>query len=81
MSKGDKYPSALVLGNDISPVQPTKVPLNVNFELDDMERDWAFLSEFDLIHGRYLAGSIADWPRLIRQAYTLGWLIRSKNRD
>ena len=81
ISKGDKYPSAQVLGNDISPVQPTDVPPNVNFELDDVERDWLYLSKFDFIHGRCLTGSIKDWPRLVGQAYQLGWLIDLQNRD
>lgn len=75
---GDKYPSAQVLGNDISPVQPTDVPPNVNFELDDVERDWLYLSKFDFIHGRCLTGSIKDWPRLVGQAYQFlkpgGWI-------
>jgi len=75
---GDLYPSAQVLGNDISPVQPTSVPPNVSFEVDDMESDWVYASPFDYIHARYLAGSIKDWPRLVSQAYDSlkpgGWI-------
>lgn len=32
---GDQYPSAVVLGIDLSPVQVTLVPPNVKFEVDD----------------------------------------------
>jgi len=33
-----------------------------------MEKDWVYSAKFDYIHGRYLAGSIKDWPRLMKQA-------------
>ncbi|KAL1983201.1 hypothetical protein VTN96DRAFT_375 [Rasamsonia emersonii] len=75
---GDKYPSAEVLGNDISPIQPTLVPPNVRFEVDDIENEWVYSSKFDFIHARYLAGSIKDWPKLMRQAFKFtkpgGWV-------
>jgi metalloendopeptidase OMA1, mitochondrial len=32
---GDLYPSADILGIDISPIQPREVPLNVRFMVDD----------------------------------------------
>lgn len=66
---GDKYPSAEVLGNDLSPIQPNLVPPNVRFEVDDIEEDWMYTTPFDFIHARYLAAAIQDWPRLFRQAY------------
>ncbi|KIW00297.1 uncharacterized protein PV09_08187 [Verruconis gallopava] len=75
---GDKYPSAEIIGNDISPVQPTSVPPNVRFEVDDIESDWVYSANFDYIHGRYLTGSIKNWPRLLEQAYRFvkpgGWV-------
>lgn len=75
---GDLYPSAQILGNDLSPIQPTLVPPNVTFEVDDMENTWEYSSQFDLIHARYLAGAIKDWPRLIEQAFKFtrpgGWV-------
>ena len=66
---GDKYPSAEILGNDISPIQPTLVPPNVKFEVDDLEEEWVYSTKFDYIHVRYLACSIRDWPKLVRQCY------------
>ena len=66
---GELYESASVLGNDLSPIQPTLVPPNVSFEVDDMEKEWCYSSSFDYIHCRYMAGAIRDWPKLMRQAY------------
>lgn len=74
---GDAYPDAEIVGNDLSPIQPRWVPPNVCFEVDDVESDWPVRDPFDLVHVRYMAGSIADWPRLFRQAFAAtkpgGW--------
>ncbi|KAF4987147.1 hypothetical protein FGRMN_10531 [Fusarium graminum] len=66
---GDEHPSSTVVGNDISPIQPDWVPPNVKFVIDDVEADWVEPEPYDYIHCRYMAGSIKDWPRLLKQAY------------
>ena len=33
----DEFPSALVIGTDLSPIQPTTVPPNCRFYVDDFE--------------------------------------------
>ncbi|KAF1810525.1 S-adenosyl-L-methionine-dependent methyltransferase [Eremomyces bilateralis CBS 781.70] len=66
---GDKYPSAKVTGVDLSPRQPSWVPPNVQFEIDDVEDEWNFRGQFDFVHCRYLAGSIHDWSKLIKQCF------------
>ncbi|OJD30618.1 methyltransferase type 11, partial [Diplodia corticola] len=66
---GDEYESARVLGNDLSPIQPSFVPPNVRFEVDDIEDEWTYTHKFDFIHARYLMGSIRDWPKLVAQCY------------
>uniref|UniRef100_A0A4E9EH12 Carboxylic ester hydrolase n=1 Tax=Gibberella zeae TaxID=5518 RepID=A0A4E9EH12_GIBZA len=75
---GDKHPSAVVIGNDLSPIQPDWVPPNVRFIIDDVEADWVDPVPYDYIHCKYMAGSIKDWPRLIKQAYASlkpgGWI-------
>lgn len=64
----DAYPSAIVTGTDLSPTQPSLVPPNVRFEIDDMEAEWTFHeNHFDLIHIRGLHGSIENWPALYAQ--------------
>ena len=66
---GDEYPNAEIIGTDLSPTQPSWVPANVKFEIDDVEEPWTFQEKFDYIHARYLAAAIVDWPKLIRQAF------------
>lgn len=45
------------------------VPPNVSFFIDDLEEEWTFSQKFDFVYARMLTGSIADWPKLIRQSY------------
>ncbi|PGH23577.1 hypothetical protein AJ80_02357 [Polytolypa hystricis UAMH7299] len=66
---GDLYPSAEVIGTDLSPIQPHLVPPNVRFIIDDVEQQWDDNQAYDYIHCRYIAGSIRDWPALMRQCY------------
>ncbi|KAJ5124551.1 uncharacterized protein N7515_008376 [Penicillium bovifimosum] len=67
----DSYPSAEVTGTDLSPIQPSWVPPNLRFVVDDAESPWLYSPSrpFDFIHARDLGGAIADWPRLMRQSY------------
>ena len=66
----EEFPSATVIGTDISPIQPSWIPPNCSFQIDDAQEDWTFPpSHFDLIHIRRLYGGIADWPRLYAQAF------------
>ncbi|RDW57226.1 hypothetical protein BP5796_12676 [Coleophoma crateriformis] len=76
---GDEFPSADVIGTDLSAIQPVWVPPNVQFIIDDAELEWTYAdNSFDFIHARTLGGSIKDFPRLLKQAYrTLkpgGWI-------
>ncbi|KAM0540919.1 hypothetical protein ACHAPJ_013448 [Fusarium lateritium] len=66
----DKFPSAKVVATDITPTQPSFVPPNLEFQIDDAQLDWTFEPEsFDFIHIRYLQGSIDDWDKLYSQVY------------
>lgn len=70
----DEYPSAEVIGTDLSPIQPAFVPPNLRFEIDDASEDWTFPEDhFDLIHIRALYGAISDWPKLYSQALKYGF--------
>lgn len=75
----DEFPSASVIGTDISAVQPNWAPSNCSFLIDDAQLDWSFEpNSFDFIHMRNLYGAIDDWQKLYRQAFTHlkpgGWL-------
>lgn len=79
ISFADQYPSAAVIANDLSPIQPAWVPPNCVFEVDDAESDWSHQDDsFDFIHIRCLGGGISDWPKLYKQAMKHlkpgGWL-------
>ena len=66
---GDEFPDAEIIGTDLSPTQPSWVPPNVKFEIDDAEETWTFPDKFDFVHLRYLAAAIVDWPQLVGQAF------------
>jgi len=75
----DKYPSAEVIGTDLSPTQPTWVPPNSKFEIEDFLQPWTFAKDsFDLVHMRMLFGSVDDWPKLMGEAFKAtkpgGWI-------
>jgi Methyltransferase domain len=50
----DKHPAVQVIGTDLSPIQPTTVPPNCCFIVDNIEDEWVFRESFDYIHGRML---------------------------
>jgi hypothetical protein len=68
-----------VIANDLSPIQPTSVPPNLKFIIDDFEQPWGYEREpFDYVHVRYLAAVANDWLRLVGQAFNCfklgGWV-------
>ncbi|KAI8246317.1 Secondary metabolism regulator LAE1 [Colletotrichum sp. SAR 10_99] len=71
-SLGDEYPEAEVTGIDLSPIQPGYVPPNVNFIVDDAEAEWLYPeNSIDYIHLRHMAPAIKNWPKLLKEAYSL----------
>ncbi|CCC12764.1 hypothetical protein SMAC4_09545 [Sordaria macrospora] len=76
---GDEFPRCNVIGTDISPSQPSWVPPNVRFEVDDASKEWTFQENFfDYVHIRWLTGTIRDWPALYKEAFKCtkpgGWI-------
>ena len=70
MAVGEQYPSAEVLGIDLSPIQPEWVPPNVRFAVDDVESPWLFpRNNFDYIHSRHTVMAVKKWMKLFRRAY------------
>lgn len=81
MAMGDEFPDAEVIGTDIAKIQPSAVPLNVFFEIDDAEEEggWTYPDdEFDLVHFRHMAGAFSNWSEIYREAYRSlkpgGWI-------
>lgn len=75
---GDKYPSASVIGTDLSKIQPNLIPPNVQFEIDDWDDDWTYTQKFDLVHNRFNSTAVSNWPSLARKSFEAlkpgGWV-------
>ena len=70
MEFADQFPSASVIGTDLSPIQPSEVPPNLQFEVDDFCSEWLFTKEsFDFIHARSIYGCVADYAALYGEVY------------
>ncbi|KAM5346298.1 hypothetical protein ACJ41O_009303 [Fusarium nematophilum] len=66
----DEFPNVSVTGTDLAPIQPSWVPPNLQFQIDDCTQDWTFPNDsIDYIHMRWLIGSIQDWTALFKEAY------------
>ena len=81
LSDANSFPNAQITGIDLSPIQPEMVPENVTFEMQDCaDPDWCRpLSSIDLIHSRFMAGSLESYKHLIRTSKKYlrpgtGWL-------
>ncbi|KAL4970712.1 class I SAM-dependent methyltransferase [Aspergillus stella-maris] len=66
------FPNAHITGTDLSPCQPTEVPENVHFIVDDItEEDWMFdRNYFDFIHSGHLSGALPSYKELMRKIYS-----------
>jgi hypothetical protein len=55
----EEFPNAMVVGTDLSPIQPRRIPPNCKFYVDDFESEWEYrLDEhFDYIHSRLAQSS------------------------
>lgn len=65
----DDHPEASVLGVDLSPIQPSFIPPNLSFEVDDVEQPWTYAEKFDFIYSRMMVGSLADVPKFFKQSF------------
>ncbi|KAM5356939.1 hypothetical protein ACJ41O_003585 [Fusarium nematophilum] len=75
----DAYPNARVVGTDLSPIQPSWIPPNLQFEIEDCTREWTFQpNSIGFVHMRWLVGSIRDWNALYAEAFRCykpgGWV-------
>ncbi|KAJ2904377.1 hypothetical protein MKZ38_008162 [Zalerion maritima] len=75
---GDMLPGASVVGTDLSPIQPTWVPPNVNFVIEDMEDNWVHSSDFDFIFMRHCVSLIRNPGQVVDSAFShlkpKGWV-------
>ncbi|KAI1734804.1 S-adenosyl-L-methionine-dependent methyltransferase [Xylaria scruposa] len=66
---GLEHPAATVTGIDLSPIQPSYAPPNVNFEICDAEDEWSFRQPFDLIHMRAMVTCFKNPRAVLAEAY------------
>jgi len=83
MDVADDYSGTSIIGADLSPIQPTVVPPNLEVQIMDADEPWDFHTTFDLIHTRMMNGfSIRSWPFFYEQAFKFmkpgGW---AKNQE
>ncbi|KAM7192133.1 S-adenosyl-L-methionine-dependent methyltransferase [Naviculisporaceae sp. PSN 640] len=61
-----QYPSAQIIGTDLSPIQPEYVPPNCRFEIDDAEDEWLYSERFDYIHLRMMFHCFKDHLKVMK---------------
>ena len=69
MAAAERFPNAEVTAVDISAIlHPSAAPVNVSFELDDVQKAWTYNKPFDYILTRDLAGALSDWDFVYHEA-------------
>ncbi|KAJ6160954.1 hypothetical protein N7470_004350 [Penicillium chermesinum] len=71
MELAHEFPGAAITGTDLSPVQPSEVPPNVHFLIDDAtEEEWLWEPDhFDFIHIGHMVGAVPSYKQILRQAF------------
>ena len=60
----------LIPGLGLRPaLTPRRIPPNLKFEVDDVEKEWTYPFKFDFVVSRYMCGSISDWPGHVKRIY------------
>lgn len=73
LAVAEKFPSARVIGTDLSPIQPDWSAPNVEFRVEDLEdelRPWTNIyTDADLIHIRAMLNTLKNPQRLLAKAF------------
>lgn len=71
LAVADKFPSASVIGTDLSAIQPQWMPVNARMFVEDCEEeDWLHGTGFDLVHYRSVANLVKDFDSMLSRAYS-----------
>ncbi|EGX92821.1 UMTA methyltransferase family protein [Cordyceps militaris CM01] len=69
MEVAEKFPSARVIGTDISAIQPSWTPPNLEYRVEDLEDDYrpwtSIYNDADLVHCRFFMQVIRDPKRMV----------------
>ncbi len=64
------YPAARIDATDLSPIQPSAVPTNVDFIVDDAEEEWTVPeNHYDFVHSRILMGCFHDFKTIVQKGF------------
>ena len=70
LAMAEHYPKAVIIATDVSAYpQPTNIPPNVIFQIDDAREEWTYKLPFDMIHIRGLSGAFPNWAHIYMQAF------------
>lgn len=68
----DEFPECEIIGTDLSPIQPTSVPPNLRFYVDDVEADWGYREDeasIERVQAVLQSNTQADLCILANQAF------------
>jgi hypothetical protein len=68
LDMAERYPDAKILGSDLTP-PPQPLLNNLQFQVDDVTKEWVTNEPFDLVHIRLLYGAVSDWPDLYEKIF------------
>lgn len=66
---GDKYNNTQITGLDLTASQAQFCPPNVNFIVDDIENEWTFDDDFDLMFMSFVLAWVKDPHKVIDNAF------------
>lgn len=70
MEMGEMYEGAEIVGVDLSPIQSLYCPVNVSFEVDDLEMEWTWQRDWwDFVYSRAMGNSIRDVGGYVRNIF------------
>jgi hypothetical protein len=66
----EKFDSATVIGVDLSSIQPSWAPVNVEWRIDDIEGEWStILRDSEFIHCRGVLQTVKNARKILISAY------------
>ncbi|KAI1840310.1 hypothetical protein JX265_013755 [Neoarthrinium moseri] len=74
----DQFPSAQVIGLDLSPIQEPWIPPNLRFIVEDIHDPWIHGDDFDLVHLRHVSLFLKNFESVVAKAFQhlrpSGWI-------
>lgn len=69
IAMADKYPSAQIVGLDLSPIQESWIPPNLRFIVEDIHDPWIYGNGFDLVHFRHVSLFLREFDSVIAKCF------------